>query len=52
MRGGHEDVQGLLYLQLLGSPGLVKDGSFTPLDGTWVFLECSATADVFMSAFL
>ena len=26
-------MQGLLYLQLLGSPGLVKDGSLTPLDG-------------------
>ena len=26
-------MQGLLYLQLFGSPGLVKDGSLTPLDG-------------------
>ena len=34
---GHEDVQGLLYLQLLGSPGLVKDWSLTPLDGMFSF---------------
>ena len=33
VRGSHEDMQGLLYLQLLGSSGLVKDGGPTPLDG-------------------
>ena len=32
-RRGHEDVQGLLDLQLLASAALIKDGSLTPLDG-------------------
>ena len=32
IRGRHEDVQGLLYLKLLSSSGLVKDGGPTPLN--------------------
>lgn len=46
----HEDMQGFLYLQLLGSFGLVKDGDITPLDG--MLQECFATANIFVSAFL
>ena len=38
-----------IFSSLIGFPGLVKDGSLTPLDG---MLECSATTDVSMSAFL
>ena len=52
MQWKHEDVQDLLYLQRLGSPGLVKDGSLTPLDGMLGVLTTDATTDVSVSAFL